>query len=688
MLRRIKGSLAGRIMSFVFPLTLAAVVLIAGIGYYFSNRTLNTLVDNEMGTKIEQVAQVIETALAREKAVAMGMAKAIEANYDSMKDEDYDNMLIKFISVYPDTVGMGVWFAPKVYPGKAKFAPYAYRDGGKIVASPEYTENDFDIWTSEWYIVGTSGREGGWTKSYVDPVNNIAMVTMCYPFYKNDSDLLGVVTVDIDISSIQEMVEGLDLIYAGKAILTENDGIYLAGVEDEKLIKIKIQEETDKNLAQLGAQIVEGTRTKTEFKQGGSNKFAFLGKIPETDWRITISVDKSRIFAASRRLMRVSIIAGAIFVVLIGGALYIFTRRLGRDARRYSDVATNILNGDLSQIDWPDSDKKREDEFGLIANALAGMHDKLADMMKGFRVNASNIDENASMLSDHSGGISATAENIQVAITDVADGAMEQYEKLKDVTERVDRFSDSVDDLNKHMSEVHQSADTIMGNARESDQELRQMTTSFDNINLHFNDLQGKVKSVGEEIQNINDITNLINQIADQTNLLALNAAIEAARAGDAGRGFGVVAEEIRKLAEESGSAAENITNIVNQISNDTQLVIDSTDSVSVEITEQTEHVGNSVESFKIIIEAVEHIMPMIENAERVAGEIGSSKDTILEQIRESEAISEGFAATSQEISSSSQEMTASAEELASSSEQLHNLTVEMTDNLNYYKVD
>jgi methyl-accepting chemotaxis protein len=121
-------------------------------------------------------------------------------------------------------------------------------------------------------------------------------------------------------------------------------------------------------------------------------------------------------------------------------------------------------------------------------------------------------------------------------------------------------------------------------------------------INLSFTDVRNEIKGLGIQLSQIGKITDLINDIAEQTNLLALNATIEAARAGEAGRGFAVVAEEIRKLAEQSKTSSSNISSLLENLMNKSNLAIKTSDIMKDKLNGQITVIGNSVNSFKEII--------------------------------------------------------------------------------------
>jgi methyl-accepting chemotaxis protein len=195
------------------------------------------------------------------------------------------------------------------------------------------------------------------------------------------------------------------------------------------------------------------------------------------------------------------------------------------------------------------------------------------------------------------------------------------------------------------------------------------------------------VENLGENSQQIGKIVEVISSIADQTNLLALNAAIEAARAGEAGRGFSVVAEEVRKLAEQSQKATEEIKNLILKIQGDTKQAVATMGIGTSNVKTGAAAIRNVGTQFSNIFSMVNDIRDrMTEIASSVQGvSIGSQK--IVEAIMNVDSVSRDTAGETQSISAATQEQSASMEEIASASQSLAQMAEAMQETIHRFKI-
>jgi len=680
-----RTGIAKSMIIFIIPVVLVCLNIFSAIGYIFSKQVIVNQLDEQMTIKLNETAAQVNEILALEKSAARSMAKAIEVNSDNLTEQNYNELLTNYISMYDETFGMGIWFEKGAFPEKEKFAPYAYRNGDKIVSDDSYTTGDIDIWSTEWYTVGKQ-IDGGWTKAYFDPATNVSMVTAAYPINKSNNQLLGVVTVDVDISSIQKLIDSLEINYNGKAILIDSEGNFLGGVDHTLLSNTNIADQDKSPYAAVSDDLITSERGKTQYTEEGEKFSFYYSTLPDTNWKIGISVSEKNLFASLNQLGITFAVAVVIATTILTILIVIYSTKMGRVAKKYSGFAESISLGKLEN-QFTNKELSRKDELGDIGRALSIMQDKLKDVIGNFQHNAENIDNHAKNLSSFSQDISATSENVASAIADVADGASIQFEKLTTIKTVIHQFADDLNNMDQSVTGVNGSADLIMRMAKDNSIEMEQMIQSFEKLNQTFLELINRVNALGGNISSVQEMTELIHSIADQTNLLALNAAIEAARAGEAGKGFSVVANEIRTLAEKSKDSSERIDSIIKGVSLDTKNMVGTAEEVNKDLLQQKEQLGSTIHSFEEILKAVESMIPEIIKTKDASVKIQNEKEIILEELENTSAISEDVAASAEEISASAEEMSSATIEVSHSAVSLGKMTDEMKEKISFFKM-
>ena len=345
-----------------------------------------------------------------------------------------------------------------------------------------------------------------------------------------------------------------------------------------------------------------------------------------------------------------------------------------------------VSNGDLS-TSLPEKDLQRYDEIGDLSRAIKKMQDSVKDIITSIKHVSGQVNDQSQDLSSVSEEMAYSSQSVSVAVSDMVKGTDEQSQDLYSILQALNLFGDSLEEVGQTIQETDKMSRGINSMATDSSKKMKNLIQVFEKVNNSFNDFAFKIKNLGNDVNKINEITIFIKSIADQTNLLALNAAIEAARAGESGKGFSVVAEEIRKLAEQSKTSSESINQLIGSISGETSMIISSTDSMSKDLNEQLSVIDNAVNSFEKIIEEVDGIIPKINSVSNSSIKINNQKDSVIQKVQDIVSISQEIASSTEEISAASEEMNSSSEEVADTSEKLVNETKEMIEKINKFKL-
>lgn len=238
-----------------------------------------------------------------------------------------------------------------------------------------------------------------------------------------------------------------------------------------------------------------------------------------------------------------------------------------------------------------------------------------------------------------------------------------------------------------NIEELKASTETMVASANESKREMLAMNQQMETIRASSDLSSNTLKDLSNTSQKIGKIVDVINQIANQTNLLALNAAIEAARAGEAGKGFTVVSEEIRNLAEQSVRSAEDITKLIQETQEKSQVAIIAIDASSSEVDKGQQIVERVGHTFETIGNTINENQQLFSQLESAMSELNDSFYHTITLVNDIEFIAEGTAANTEEVAASTEEQMASIQQITASIEQLNNMVGELNDLIAQFKI-
>jgi methyl-accepting chemotaxis protein len=329
----------------------------------------------------------------------------------------------------------------------------------------------------------------------------------------------------------------------------------------------------------------------------------------------------------------------------------------------------------------------QKDEIGVMAQAVADMRKALRQMAGKVITISNNLAASSEQLTASTDENTNTVNQVVVAINEIADGNGSLAETVNKASETMNEVARNIDVVNKATSQsvgnAKNSLEIVVEGQKAVDVTIGKMQENI-KVSTEVND---SIHQLSELMVQVNTITDVINSIATQTNLLALNAAIEAARAGEAGKGFAVVAEEIRKLAEGSSSAAQQITNIIKDTVEKNAVTTHNMEKAQQILAEQEKAVKVTKEVFDRIKESVDDIANQTKNAAMMLNTIDTASKEVSNQTQDMAAIAQQSAASSQQISASSQEQLASIEMIAKAANDLSTMALELNNEINQFKI-
>ncbi|HKM04625.1 MAG TPA: methyl-accepting chemotaxis protein [Lachnospiraceae bacterium] len=376
----------------------------------------------------------------------------------------------------------------------------------------------------------------------------------------------------------------------------------------------------------------------------------------------------------------VFVIIACIIAILIG---LILATDISKTIHKFSDSFKQIAEGNMKAQLKVDS----QDEFSILAHNVKNMQSEICSLI-------SDMSEFSHQVSDAATDVSSASNQILHSMQEVANTVDEMERGVNIQVEDTEKSYSQMTNFAQHISEacvsteavgsVANETQTIVNGGQEIVNELKIQTTATAEItSVIIRDIE----ELEKKTQNIGTIIDTIKGITTQTNLLSLNASIEAARAGDSGRGFAVVAQEIRKLATESGSAVENIRELVESIQEQTQVTVASANRAEKMIKGQTQALINTVDVFHNVDHHIEELVMKIDLILQNMQIIAVSKDDVLDSIKNIATVSEQTAGSSRVVGSKVNSQMGDVEILADRAQELIDKVSDLEKAINKFTI-
>lgn len=390
-------------------------------------------------------------------------------------------------------------------------------------------------------------------------------------------------------------------------------------------------------------------------------------------------------FNSSANDILTKLIITLIVSILLGTAIIVwFASSLSKPISTLAVKAKRIAEGDLT-IDLQNI--RNRDEVGDLNRNFNEMVRDLKELIGQVSLHSMQVAATSEQLMAGSEQTSKAAEQIAGSIQEMASGAEKQVAGINETTRNVTEMSEGLETMTATFQTVHASSRQASAIAGEGNQVVRQAVDTMNAIHEKVSAAAGVVHTFGDKSQQIGSIIELISEIAAQTNLLALNAAIEAARAGEQGRGFAVVAGEVRKLAEQSSAAAEQISELIGEIQSGAVQAIDAMTDGTATVQSGIDMVRQAGGSFNDIYQAIEQVTLQADEMDEAIRQMNEASQSLVRYIRDVAAISEESAANAETVAAAAEEQNASMEEISAASNNLAEMAEQLQETVQRFKI-
>lgn len=524
-------------------------------------------------------------------------------------------------------------------------------------------KKDFDPRTRDWY---KNAIEAQGEVVISDPHESASTGDWVVTISKEIKNADGVFAVNLKMEELANLIGTIHIGNEGYAFLVSRNQAIIS----HPTIKVG----ADISDESWASAMLEGTDNFINYRLDNEEKQMFVQQNALTGWHVGGAMSKSEISNATKPIFISTFIVVCLSIAFFGVILYVIIRTITRSLGSMINAAKTMSAGDLRAKVV----SKKKDEIGVLGKAFQKMSDSLRDVLSHIHEKSTSLLASSEELSAVTDENSRATERVSQAAIAVSEGIDKQTAKLVASFDTLEQVSNDIHQIYENTNILTQKAEKAEATADIGQNVVASTQKQMRTIEGKINELSTDITTVNTYVKEIDEILAVITSISEQTNLLALNAAIEAARAGEHGKGFAVVADEVRKLAEQTNHSSSQVRQIITAIQREASKLATSMDTSHSEVTLGLQMFTQTEENFhemKTFIEEInDQLHDVLEksktisaNSHQVVGDMKVIEDISLSSKNEVEAMAQATvkqASAMQEIAATAEALEKYAEEL------------------------
>lgn len=494
-------------------------------------------------------------------------------------------------------------------------------------------------------------------------------VILSVPLHNAQGQWIGLISGVMDLQHLSNLIARKKIGETGYAFIVDKTGKVLAHPNAEFVKELK--DMTNVGPVQKAIQSQSGNAYYT---YDGIKKVAGYAFVPLCKWGVIVQISEEEALAGTQKIKDTAIATAVAAIILAAILGIIIARVITRPINQMVQASETVAAGDLTYTVTIDS----RDEIGKLAKSFNTMVVNLRNLVTHVITNAETVAASAQQLSASAQEATKAVEQIASTAGELAAGAQNQTREVASAVHTVEELARSAGEVATKAEFAVALSRDMTNSAQTGNSSVQKAVEQMTEINQAVSGTADIVKELGQRSKEIGNIVEVITGIAGQTNLLALNAAIEAARAGEQGRGFAVVADEVRKLAEQAQTAAGQIAEIIGHIQGQTDSAVSAMECGTGKVSEGMRVAREAGEAIDGILTKVGESVGVIQGISVAAEVQALGTANVVRSINDIAAVADQSSAGAQTAAAATEEMTASMEEIAVSSQALAETAAEL----------